>query len=271
MLSNTCMFFGVLLLLRVSAFGPVPNPTQSYWLQHEELQDYRSFPTLPSKAETVVIGAGISGVATSYGLTVEHNRSVLLLDARGVSGGASGRNSGGVGAGIDYADAVRRWGKPRAAELLQHSNSEFQELITWITKHCGPHCDLHVHGSVDLYQNSSAFRAAAAADSEQQRAGFGANTSVWNASTCASQTGALGDDFAGCVFHSFGGTLWVSRFVVAIAKRALSTGRLNLQTHTLVQQVKRATATGTTGTAAGTTGGGWEVQTNRGTIIADQV
>jgi hypothetical protein len=51
---------------------------------------------LPSRVPVVVIGAGLSGAGAAYSIA-SRGMGVLLLDARGVSGGASGRNGGFLG------------------------------------------------------------------------------------------------------------------------------------------------------------------------------
>jgi hypothetical protein len=104
---------------------PVPNPTASYWLSEPHwLDNHRSTPELPSYADIVIIGTGIAGVSTAYHLTetyklANRNRnrnlndtappshrghrgaetpppSILLLEARTVCSGATGRNGGHI-------------------------------------------------------------------------------------------------------------------------------------------------------------------------------
>eukprot|EP00947_MAST-08B_sp_MAST-8B-sp1_P000485 g485.t1 len=244
------------------------------WLQGEELQTYRSTPTLPSSADTVIIGAGISGVSTAYGLVVERNRTALLLDARGVSGGASGRNSGGVGAGIDWQGAVQQFGLDRATKLLANSNANFAEMAAWISEHCGDaHCDFHINGSVSMYYNASNFAAAAAGVHAQTEAGFGANETVMDAAECGSRMGMAKGGLAGCTFSRFSGTIWASRFVVAIAKRALATSRLNLQTQTRVLSVERdgASSSSSSSSSSPSSSAPYKVTTDRGTVLARHV
>ena len=54
--------------------------------------DYLLSP--PSVADIVVIGAGMTGVSVAYWLKRLYGRTCLILDARGVAGGATGRNGG---------------------------------------------------------------------------------------------------------------------------------------------------------------------------------
>ncbi len=75
------------------ARGPDVHPSRSWWLDN-----IRSEPTYvstpPSVADIVVIGAGMTGVSVAYWLKTLYGRECILLDARGVAGGATGRNGG---------------------------------------------------------------------------------------------------------------------------------------------------------------------------------
>lgn len=80
---------------------PVPNSTASYWRSEPHwLDEHRSTEELPQNADIVIIGTGIAGVSTAYHLLDEENDdaspkpSILLLEARQVCSGATGRNGG---------------------------------------------------------------------------------------------------------------------------------------------------------------------------------
>ena len=68
--------------------------------------DDRPRPALDGDVETdvCVIGGGMAGLATALGLA-ERGRGVVLLEARRLAFGASGRNGGMVGTG--YAAGPR--------------------------------------------------------------------------------------------------------------------------------------------------------------------
>jgi sarcosine oxidase subunit beta len=51
---------------------------------------------LPLKADTVIVGGGVVGLAIAYNLTVRGLTDVVVLDRGYVAGGASGRNGGGI-------------------------------------------------------------------------------------------------------------------------------------------------------------------------------
>jgi hypothetical protein len=79
---------------------PVPNHTLSYWRSElHPIDSYCSSEDLPSSCDIAIIGAGITGVSTAYHLSRLHSAnptaqkpSIVILDAREVCSGATGRN-----------------------------------------------------------------------------------------------------------------------------------------------------------------------------------
>ena len=74
---------------------PSPNPTSSYWHRSPSstLLGHRTTAELPEKVDVVVIGSGITGAFAARELVEEKGRGVLLLEAREVAWGATGRVS----------------------------------------------------------------------------------------------------------------------------------------------------------------------------------
>ena len=72
------------------------------------------------KAETVVIGAGYTGLSAALHLA-EQGRSVLVLDANEPGWGASGRNNGQVVAALKHEphEIEQRFGQERGAALIR--------------------------------------------------------------------------------------------------------------------------------------------------------
>ena len=73
---------------------------------------------LPARAEAVIVGGGITGVAV-LGALCSRGVDAVLLERDHVAAGASGRNAGFLLAGVaeNYARAVARYGRPAAAEV----------------------------------------------------------------------------------------------------------------------------------------------------------
>lgn len=77
---------------------PTPNSTKAFW--HSEpssvLLGHRTTPSLPTKADVVIIGSGICGASSAYHLREElhqDNLNIVMLEAREACWGATGRVS----------------------------------------------------------------------------------------------------------------------------------------------------------------------------------
>lgn len=74
---------------------PVANSTLPYWrTQLHEIDSHRSTAELPTECDIIIIGAGMSGVSTAYFILNDNPSppSVVILEAREVCSGATGRN-----------------------------------------------------------------------------------------------------------------------------------------------------------------------------------
>lgn len=72
---------------------PLDHPTLSYWQDPpDDIASLRSTETLPSSAEVVIIGSGITGAAVAWNLLRRGQPGIVMLEARQASSGATGRN-----------------------------------------------------------------------------------------------------------------------------------------------------------------------------------
>src|SRR5271155_2588207 len=77
---------------------PLPNPTKSSWLiPPDPLHNHRSSKFLPTDVlDVVIIGSGFSGTSVAWHLLHDKDRNanlkILMLEARDVCSGATGRN-----------------------------------------------------------------------------------------------------------------------------------------------------------------------------------
>lgn len=75
---------------------PVASPTTPYWrTQLHPIDDLRSSETLPAECDVAIVGSGMAGVTTAYHIceqTQDKPPSILMLEARQVCSGATGRN-----------------------------------------------------------------------------------------------------------------------------------------------------------------------------------
>lgn len=78
---------------------PVNNATVPYWrTELHALDEHRTTEELPTECDIAIIGAGMTGVSTAYHISKlagDKTPSVVILEARQLCSGATGRN--GVG------------------------------------------------------------------------------------------------------------------------------------------------------------------------------
>ena len=90
----------------------------SYWL--DTTPPLATEPTIPRRAQVVVVGAGVFGASTALCLA-RAGADTLLLDQGSLASGATGRNAGIVTPGTTegYLDTVARLGAQRARQVWQ--------------------------------------------------------------------------------------------------------------------------------------------------------
>ena len=123
------------------------EPTKPYWLNDAPYQDFRSTAELPARADVVVIGGGITGVSTAYFLR-QHGIEVTLLERRGLSGGATGRNGGHISPGTSerFSESVRRYGVERTRAIYDYSTRCAMAVQDFVREN-DVQCELRFNGS----------------------------------------------------------------------------------------------------------------------------
>ncbi|KAI7850472.1 FAD dependent oxidoreductase [Circinella umbellata] len=114
-----------------------PTSTQSYWLNGAPFQMASNEP-LPSKADIVIIGAGLTGLSTAYWLQqMKPNLKIIVADARGVASGATGRNGGICSPGLndDFDEVVSTYGAESAQRLVEFDYRNVDMLSEFLKKH----------------------------------------------------------------------------------------------------------------------------------------
>lgn len=127
------------------------------------LHDDRRRPALrgAEEADVCVVGGGLAGITVALTLA-RYGKSVVLLEARRVGWGASGRNGGLVSPGFATgSDAIaRRTGPGRAAELHRLSLEGMRFIRDQIDRLDIPGADpVHGHMAVLRYDGGDALRA----------------------------------------------------------------------------------------------------------------
>ena len=98
-----------------------------------ELMPPPSLAPPPTATDVVIIGAGMTGCATAFWLHKLYGRKSIIIDARSLAGGATGRNGGHL-----WANPQSEFERATVAELLAFLEEE------------GVECDLTKDGAVAL-------------------------------------------------------------------------------------------------------------------------
>ncbi|KAK4689640.1 hypothetical protein P7C73_g463, partial [Tremellales sp. Uapishka_1] len=113
---------------------PRTNPTKSFWIEGAQspLRDHRTTESLPGSCDVLIIGSGYSGTTIAYWLSKPP--SMVMLEARDVCGGATGRNGGQLKPHfyIPYPKWSELYGRKVAMDLIRHECSHlqaFQNLV----------------------------------------------------------------------------------------------------------------------------------------------
>ncbi|KAI5458905.1 FAD dependent oxidoreductase-domain-containing protein [Mariannaea sp. PMI_226] len=240
--------------------APVPNPVPSFWnSEPRALDDFRSTSELPQTVDIVIIGGGLAGVTTAYHLLKDNPNppSIVLLEARKLCSGATGRNGGHVKPDT-YFNApkyTKLYGAEAAAELVAFEVSHVLAIKDLVESE-DLDCDFHLTRSIDVYldsehakQTEAAYRDLVKSSTVNMR--DVAFTSAKDAERVSGMKGAA------CCFSFTAAHLWPSKLVHQLTGKLISKG-LNLQTNTPVSSVSPVRDDD----------GMWTVDTPRGSIRA---
>ena len=125
---------------------PVPFPlTPSLWAATASPGQATEALQCDQQSDVVVIGGGYAGLSTALHLAQRGVR-VVVLEAREIGFGASGRNGGQVIPSLKYDpdDLIKLYGEQRGARLIDFAGKTADSVFELITQH---HMDVpHVRG-----------------------------------------------------------------------------------------------------------------------------
>lgn len=101
---------------------PVLDPTVSFWQEPVLSFADQQSPTLPQAADVVILGSGITAISTvQHLLRLDASLKIVILEARRVISGATGRNGGHIKAVpvADYALLKKELGKESAMKITR--------------------------------------------------------------------------------------------------------------------------------------------------------
>eukprot|EP00965_Chrysotila_dentata_P190998 6174246-Pleurochrysis_carterae.AAC.3 len=208
--------------------GPTSSPTQSWWLSHSGVDSSRDglddLPAadwflpqrqseeiiVPLSADTVIVGAGMTGCAAAYWLSRLGQRSCLVLDARGVAAGATGRNGGHL-----WPNPTSNFQRETTRELLQILRDHHVD------------CDLTEWGAAALHRASEPHAVFHDAEGDPEAPCDAADWGEgvwWDADTCAEKMRS--SHFAGASYYGDAAQFYPAKVADALLRLAGDRARL---------------------------------------------
>ncbi|KAJ5972980.1 uncharacterized protein N7479_002898 [Penicillium vulpinum] len=244
---------------------PEAGYTQSFWRTQPDLLDnHQTTPELPKEADILIIGGGYVGASAAYRLLVEKPQNptpkVVLVEARELCSGATGRNGGHLRPDISSSTALftERYGIEAAAEIVRFEISHLK-LIEELVRKENIDCDLNFTRSYDIYFDEDELKKAKAFYDFLVDQGLDFMDDAKYMSQAETQDMAHVRDAKGG-FSFSAAHLWPYKLITHLIRIAVFRG-LNLQTNTPVSEIAETP----------NADGSWSVTTSRGVINARKV
>ena len=156
------------------------DDNQSLWIA----QAGAYTPNLPLKgnitADLAIIGGGFTGVSTAYHFSQRYpDKRVVLLEAKSLANGASGRNGGLM---LNWLAITGDYGAELTARIYQTTNAGIQTLESIIARHNLP-VTYRKDGTVTVYTDAK--RAEAAHEEVEYYQSIGVAEEFWDSAALA--------------------------------------------------------------------------------------
>lgn len=220
---------------------PIPRWTKPYWhnAPHRLANHQSAWPT--GITDILIIGSGMTGTSMAHTITSKRpDLNVVMVDARPLCSGATGRNGGHIKT-MSYAvweDRKRMYGIDEAIRITEFEESHLKIMGDAI-RDLGLECDLvHVDG-VDAYYDQRDFDKALKA-LEDMRAHAPHVAKKYKVSTDAQtlqKEMKLSQRCIGAITVP-AGSAWPYKMVTPMIGKMITSGQLNVQTNTTVTSIE---------------------------------
>ncbi|KFZ12021.1 hypothetical protein V501_04419 [Pseudogymnoascus sp. VKM F-4519 (FW-2642)] len=202
-----------------------PPATSSFWLS--PLHPAFSTPPLPPPpdAEIVIIGSGITGTSIARHLVRSHRSSlskqdkkqnpIVLLDARDICSGATGRNGGHVNevGWEEYEDLVTRCGREEAKKITRFRMAHVDEFMRVVAEEgLGKECGMRVVESTCVFFGEKGWERGKAAV-KGFKEDFGGEVDACKTTEGTEEMQSMGVPGAYGIIKGKAGAMWPYRFV----------------------------------------------------------
>ncbi|KAI1052406.1 hypothetical protein LB507_007512 [Fusarium sp. FIESC RH6] len=244
---------------------PPPNGMTSFWRATPgSLDDHQSTAELPSKCDILIIGAGYSGASLVTHMLSQpesKDKSIVVLEARQLCSGATGRNGGHIKPDV-YTLCARmasQHGVAAAAEIADFELANVEAVKNYIQGQ-NIDCDFMMTQAVDVQLSEDHNRALKSGYDQMVNTGVDATKKAFYVDGKYAEM-VSGIKNAKGAFKYATGHLWPYKLIHHMFSEALKHENLNLQTNTPVNEMS----------AIPNADGFWSATTGRGIINARKV
>ncbi|KAH7309817.1 FAD dependent oxidoreductase [Stachybotrys elegans] len=244
---------------------PVPKGMPSFWQTAPgHLDNHRSSAALPVESDIVIIGAGYSGASLVTHLLDNQGsqkKTILVLEARQLCSGATGRNGGHLKPDVyNLCSSVSDTHGLEAAVEIAEFELQNVEAVKDYVHSSGAQCDFVMTQAVDVQFSERHDAALKARYEKLSMAGIKATQQAAHfhgrdAEIISGVKGAKG------AFKYSAGHLWPYKLIHHMFEQALKHSNVNLQTNSPVIAISQHPDSS----------GRWRLTTPRGDVLAQQV
>lgn len=217
---------------------PVSNSTKSFWLAEPAAISKLRSPW-PKHADVVIIGSGMTAASLAYTLYSKRpNLQIVIVEARDLCSGATGRNGGHIKAMSPGAwfDRKKQFGVQEAVRIMEYEHSHLEEMASCI-KENKIDCDLNVLEGLDVYYDDKVFRHAcnAVEDMRKYAPSLADRYSIYTTSEDLKARNCP-EECVG-VIGMAAGSMWPYKMVTALLDKMVKEKGLSIQANTVVTSV----------------------------------
>lgn len=219
---------------------PSPNGTTSFWHCDPHPRDSHQSTWPTEVADVAIIGAGITAMSLVRTLLkARPNLNVVIIEARGLCSGATGRNGGHCKtmAWAMWEERKRSFGINEAIRISAFELAHLEAMATAIRED-NIVCDLVLTQGIEAYYDRADFEKAVAAleDMRAHAPHLAGKHAVHTDKKYLRKVLGLSSRAVGAIAIP-AATLWPYKWITSVLGSYIDRGKLNVQTHTLVRSV----------------------------------
>ncbi|CAE7015240.1 hypothetical protein CFE70_002637 [Pyrenophora teres f. teres 0-1] len=226
---------------------PTPKSTDSFW--HSEPDEYllghRTTEDLPTEADIVIVGSGITGTSAARYLAEDeraNGKSIVVLEAREACWGATGRNGG-------HCQPLLF---DRGSEVAEFELKNVAAVRSYVKENDVP-CEWRdVTGCRTFWTEDSLKETEKQVNHLREVAPEIARHVTIIKDKEDIKKHRVAPDCVGATLSEGAASLWPYKLIAFILKKLVKSGRINLQTTTPVTEITSSNGTHTLHTARGT-------------------